>query len=65
MIGAWRLKSQRPVRPPAVVVGAVPGEDSLQVPLAEDQYAVGDLGSGGPDEAFGDAVRARGSAVES
>src|SRR5919107_4435906 len=57
MVGAWRVKSQRSMWPPAVVVGAVPGEDSLQVPLAEDQDAVGEVGSGGPDEAFGEAVR--------
>jgi hypothetical protein len=27
------------------------------VPFAEDQDAVGEFGSGGPDEAFGEAVR--------
>ena len=32
-----------------------------QVPLAEDQHPVGDLGANGQDEAFGEAVRARAS----
>ena len=45
--------------PPTVVVGAVAGEDGPQLPLTEDQDAVGELGSGGPDEAFGVAVRPR------
>jgi hypothetical protein len=35
MIGAWRVKSQRSMWPPPVVVGAVLGEDGPQVPLAE------------------------------
>ena len=30
-----------------------------RVPFAEDQDAVGELGSGGPDEAFGEVVRSR------
>ena len=45
--------------PPPVVVGAELGEDGPQVPLAEDQDAVGELGSGGQDEAFGEAVCSR------
>jgi hypothetical protein len=45
--------------PPAVVVGDVPGKDSPQVAFAEDQDAVGELGSGGEDESFGEAVRPR------
>jgi hypothetical protein len=49
------------MRPPAVVVGAVLGEDGPQVPFAEDQDAVGEFGSGGSDEAFGEAVRSRAS----
>jgi hypothetical protein len=39
--------------PPAVVVGAVPGEDGLQVPLPEDQDVFDEFGSSGPDDAFG------------
>jgi hypothetical protein len=57
MIRAWRAKLQRSMWPPAVVVGAVPGKDAPQVALAEDQDAVCELGSGGQDESFGDAVR--------
>ena len=47
------------MRAPTVVVGAVAGEDGPQVPLTEDQDAVGEFGSGGQDEAFGVAVRSR------
>ena len=61
MIGAWRTKLERSVWPSGVVVGAVPREDASQVPFAEDQDAVGEFGSGGPDEAFGEAVRSRAS----
>jgi hypothetical protein len=57
MIGEWRAKPQRSMWPAAVVVGAVPGKDGPQVALAEDQDAVSELGSGGQDEAFGEAVR--------
>ena len=59
MIGAWREKPKRSMWPSTVVVGAVAGEDGPQVPLAEDQYAVGEFGSGGQHEAFGEAVRSR------
>jgi hypothetical protein len=34
------------------------------VPFAEDQDAVGEFGSGGQDEAFGEAVRSRASGRE-
>jgi hypothetical protein len=37
-------------------VGAELGEDGPQVPLAEDQDAVSEFGSGGQDESFGEAV---------
>jgi hypothetical protein len=47
------------VWPAAVVVGGVPGKDGPQMSFAEDQDAVGELGSGGEDEAFGEAVRSR------
>jgi hypothetical protein len=39
--------------------GGVPGKDVPQVPFAEDQDAVSEFGSGGKDEAFGEAVRSR------
>src|SRR5512133_546238 len=61
MTGAWRAKAERSMLPPTVVVGAVLGEDGGQVPFAEDQDAVGEFGSGGQDEAFGEAVRSRAS----
>jgi hypothetical protein len=40
-----------------VVVANVLIEHDAQVPLAEDQHAVGEFGSHGADESFGDAVR--------
>ena len=49
--------AQVPVRPPAVVMRGVHGKHLPQVPLAEDQHPVGDLGPHGQDEAFGEAVR--------
>jgi len=45
--------------PLTVVVRAVLGQDGAQVSLAEDQDAVGEFGSGGQDESFGEAVRPR------
>jgi len=42
-------------------VGAVLGEDGPQLPLADNQDAIGEFGSGGQDEAFGEAVRSRAS----
>jgi hypothetical protein len=65
MFGAWRAKLQRSMWPPPVVVGDVPGKDSPQVAFAEDQDAVGELGSGGEDESFGEAVRPRSGAGRS
>jgi hypothetical protein len=35
------------------------GEDGSQMPFAEDQDAVGQFGSDGQHEAFGEAVRPR------
>ena len=61
MIGARRTKLECSMWPSAVVVGAVPPENASQMPFAEDQDAVGEFGSGGPDEAFGEAVRSRAS----
>jgi hypothetical protein len=45
--------------PPTVVVGAVGGKYGPQVPLAEDQDAVGEFGSDGQDESFGKSLRSR------
>jgi len=39
-------------------MGGVRSKHQAQVPLAEDQHPVGDLGSDGQHEAFGEAVRA-------
>jgi hypothetical protein len=59
MIGVWRAQLQRSMWAPPVVVGAVSGEDGSQVPLTEDQHAVGELGPDGQHEPFGEAVRPR------
>src|ERR1700716_2207478 len=45
--------------PPMVVVGAVGSKYGPQVPLAEDQDAIGEFGSDGQNESFGEAVRSR------
>jgi hypothetical protein len=47
------------VRPSAVVVPNVFREHYTQVPLVEDQHAVGELGSEGSDEPCDEAVRPR------
>ena len=59
MIGAWWAKLQRSVWPAVVVVGGVAGKEGPQMSFAEDQDAVGELGFGGEDEAFGEAVCSR------
>jgi hypothetical protein len=59
MIGSWQEKSQRPMWPPTVVVGAVLGKNGPQVPLTEDKDAIGQFGPGGQHESFGEAVRSR------
>ena len=56
---ARRPQLQCPMRTPGVVVGGVRDKHPVQVPLAEDQHAVGDLGPHCQDEAFGEAVRPR------
>ena len=43
--------------PSTVVVPDVLGEHGVEVPLAQDQHAVGELGSDGEYEPFGVAVR--------
>ena len=40
-------------------MGGVPGKNAARVSLAEDQHPVGDLGSNGQHEPFGEAVRPR------
>jgi hypothetical protein len=46
----------------SVVVANVFREHGTQVPLVDDQHAVGEFGSEGADEPFGEAVRSRGNA---
>ena len=59
MIGPGRAQLAAAVGPPPVVVGRVLGQDGPQVPLAEDQHPVSDLGPGGEHESFRVTVRAR------
>ena len=47
------------MRPLHVVVRGVLGQHPTEVPLAEDQHAVCELGADGQHEAFGEAVRPR------
>ena len=57
-VRAWRAEAQRSMGSLAVLVHQVLGERLAQVPLAEDQHSVGELGADGQHEAFGVAVRA-------
>jgi len=56
---AWRAQLQRSMWPLLVVVQRVLVKDTAQVPLAEDQHPIGDLGADRQYEAFGEAVRPR------
>ncbi len=47
------------VRPSTVVMANVLREHQTQVPLTEDQHTVGQFGSEGADEPFGETVRPR------
>ena len=47
------------MRPLHVVVRGVLGQHPAEVPLPEDQHAVGQLGPNGQHEALGEAVRPR------
>jgi hypothetical protein len=55
----WWAKFAGAVRPSTVVVANILREHCTQVPLADDQYAVGEFGSRGADKPFGDTVRPR------
>jgi hypothetical protein len=55
----WRAKFAGAVRPSTVVVPDVLREHHTQVPLAEDQHAVGEFGSDRAYEPFGETVRPR------
>src|SRR3954463_4352798 len=55
----WRGKVEGAVGSSTVVVANVFCEHDTQVSLAEDQHAVGEFGSQGADEPFGETVRPR------
>ena len=54
-----RVQLAAAVGPASVVVGLVLGQDRAQVPRAEDQHPVGDLGPGGEHEPLRKCVRPR------
>jgi hypothetical protein len=55
----WRAKFAGAVRSSTVAVPDVLREHHMQVPLAEDQHAVGEFGSDRAYEPFGETVRPR------
>jgi hypothetical protein len=55
----WWAKVEGAMRSSTVVVANVFGEHDTQVSLAEDQHSVGEFGSQGADEPFGETVRPR------
>ena len=57
--GRGRLELAAAMGAPSVVVGLILGQDQQQMPLAEDQHPVGNLGPGGEHEPFRMSVRAR------
>ena len=59
VIGPRRAELTAAMGSSPVVMGLVPGEDCAQMPFAEDQHPVGDLGPGGEHEPFRIAVRSR------
>jgi len=59
MIGPGWAELSAAMGPPPVVVGRVLGQDRPQMPLAEDQHLVCELGPGGEHEPFRITVRPR------
>ncbi len=59
MIGLGRAELAAAVGSPPVVVSLVLGQDRPEVPFAEDEHPVGELGPGGEYEPFRVSVRAR------
>jgi hypothetical protein len=55
----WWAKVTAAVRPSTVVVPNIFREHDTQVPLIEDQHAVGEFGSDRTHEPFGETVRPR------
>jgi hypothetical protein len=53
------MQLQRSMRPLPVVMRRVLGQDAAQMSFPEDQHPVGEFGTDGQYEAFGEAVRAR------
>ena len=59
MIGSRWAELAAAMRAPSVVMGLILSQDRPQVPFAEDQHPVGDLGPGGEHESFRISVRPR------
>jgi len=57
--GLWWAKVTAAVRPSTVVVPNIFREHDTQVPLIEDQHAVGEFGSDSAHEPFGETVGPR------
>jgi hypothetical protein len=57
VVGSRRVQLAAAVGSVSVVVGLVLGRDYPQVPLAEDEHPVGDLGSGIEHEPLGEGRR--------
>jgi hypothetical protein len=55
----WWAEIAGPVRPSTVVVANIFREHYTQMPLFEDQHAVGEFGSDRTHEPFGETVRPR------
>ena len=55
----WRVKVAGTMGSSTVVMANIFREYDTQVPLAEDQHAVGEFGSQGAHEPFGETVRPR------
>jgi hypothetical protein len=58
-LGFYAARSYSLMGPPSVVMGLILGRDRPQMPLAEDEHPVGDLGAGGEHEPFRVSVRGR------
>ena len=61
MVRLGRAELAAAMGAPSVVMGFILGQDRPQMPLAEDENPIGDLGPGGEHEPFRISVRARAS----
>jgi hypothetical protein len=59
VVGPGRVELPAAMGSPPVVMGLVLGQDRPQMPLAEDEHPVGELGPGGEHEPLGISVRTR------